>query len=337
MPANPPVGATGTATRAGVIHDLGYQRYDGPRYGRPQIIRALAWHSFRSAFGLGRGAKAKILPVIALLALCLPAVINAFAMSQGNPQLVGYDTYNPALRILVMIIFVAVQAPELVSKDLRSRVLPLYFSRPMETIDYPLAKFLAFTGALLVMMWVPLLVLYGGTIANVHGGAAVWGQTKELFPGLLIGLMWAVVLAAISLFLASTTGRRAFATGVVVISFLATYVLSEILLQAENNIAQGPARVIRGGGPGGPGGPGGGAVQVIQNAAPPPDLAEKISGLFSPFTLMDGTRYWLHSSEVADNVRNAGSFGAVYALVLVVLVGLCLYGLFARYRKARLS
>ena len=339
MPANPPGSATtgtGTATRTGVIHDLGYQRYDGPRYGRPQIIRALTWHSFRSAFGLGRGAKAKILPVIALLALCLPAIVNAFAMSEHNPQLVGYSTYNPTLRILVMIIFVAVQAPELVSKDLRSRVLPLYFSRPIETIDYPLAKFLAFTGACLVMMWVPLLVLYGGTIANVHGGAAVWAQTKELIPGLLIGLMWAIVLAAISLFLASVTSRRAFATGIVAIFFLLTYVLSEILLQVENNLPQGgPAQGIKGGPP--PGGPGGPPVSFHLLPAPPPDLAEKISGLFSPFSLMDGTRMWLHSSEMADNVRNAGSFGAVYALVLVVLVGLCLYGLVARYRKARLS
>ena len=56
-------------TRAGVIHDLGYQRYDGPRLGRAQIVRALAWHSFRGAFGFGRGAKAKIIPVIALVAL----------------------------------------------------------------------------------------------------------------------------------------------------------------------------------------------------------------------------------------------------------------------------
>jgi ABC-2 type transport system permease protein len=338
MPANPPAGpagtATGAATRAGVIHDLGYQRYDGPRFGRPQIVRALAAQSFRAAFGFGRGAKAKILPVIALLALCLPAIINAFAMSQGNLQLVGYSTYNPQLRVIVMIIFVAVQAPELVSKDLRSRVLPLYFSRPIETIDYPLAKFLAFTGACLVMMWVPLLVLYGGTIANVHGGAAVWAQTKELIPGLLIGLMWAVVLAAISLFLASVTGRRAFATGIVAISLLLTWVLSQILLQVESTqVVGGPPQAVRvKGGPGS-----GGVVHFIASAPPPPDLAEKVSGLFSPFTLMDGTRMWLHSSEVADQVRNAGSFGAVYALVLVVLVGLCLYGLVARYRKARLS
>ena len=67
------------AAAGGVIHDLGYQRYDGPRLGRSQIVTALAWHSFRAAFGFGRGAKAKIVPVIAFLALCLPAIVNAFA------------------------------------------------------------------------------------------------------------------------------------------------------------------------------------------------------------------------------------------------------------------
>ena len=79
----------------GVIHDLGYQRYDGPRLGRQRIVAALAWHSFRSAFGFGRGAKAKIVPVIVMIAICLPAIVNAFAMSRGNPRVVDYDTYAP--------------------------------------------------------------------------------------------------------------------------------------------------------------------------------------------------------------------------------------------------
>jgi ABC-2 type transport system permease protein len=309
MPAEP--------TAAGVIHDLGYRRYDGPRLGRRQITAALAWHSFRAAFGLGRGPKAKVVPVIALAALCLPAVVNAFGMSQGNPRLVGYDTYQPVLRNLVMIVFVAVQAPELVSRDLRSRVLPLYFSRPIRTIDYPLAKYVAFTAACLVMIEVPVLLLYAGTIVNVHGGAAVWAQTKALIPGLLVGLMWSVVLAAISLFLASLTGRRAFATGAVAIFFLLTYSLAEILLQVESSALAGPN-------PGKFAGP---------------SLAEKVSGLFSPFTLFDGVRMWLggRGAAEADNVPHVGAFGAVYALVLVVLLVLSLAGLAARYRKARLS
>jgi ABC-2 type transport system permease protein len=315
MPANT------TAGPASVIHDLGYRRYDGPRLGRAQIIRALAWHSFRAAFGFGRGPKAKIVPLVALAALCLPAIVNAFAMSKGNPRLVDYDIYQPTLRDLVMTIFVAVQAPELVSRDLRSRVLPLYFARPIKTIDYPLAKYLAFTGACLVMMWIPLLLLYGGSIANVHGGAAVWGETRALIPGLLVGLMWSVVLAAISLFLASLTGRRAFATGAVAIFFLLTFTLAEILLQVEGTNAPQTTR------------PG----QLGQLAVAPVGVAVKVSGLFSPYTLFDGVRMWLGGTNLADGVSNPGSFGVVYALVLVIITGLCLAGLAARYRKARLS
>lgn len=328
MPADTPAATTGPAA-AGVIHDLGYRRYDGPRLGRAQMVRALAWHSFRSAFGFGRGAKAKIIPVIAFVAMCLPAVANAISLAQGNGQLVFYDTYQPLLRDLVMTIFVAVQAPELVSRDLRSRVLPLYFARPIKTSDYPLAKYLAFTAACAVLIEVPLLLLYLGTIVNVHGGAVVWAQTREFIPGLLVGLMWAVVLAAISLFLASLTGRRAFATGAVAIFFLATYTIAEILLQVENHAVPQAAGTFQNGGPG-----------PVRVTAPPASMAEKVSGLFSPFTLFDGVRMWLsgHGTNQSDNVRYPGSFGAVYALVLVVLLAACLAGLFARYRKAaRLS
>ena len=324
-----PADTTTGASAAGVIHDLGYRGYDGPRLGRAQITRALVWHSFRSAFGFGRGAKAKIIPVITFVAMCLPAVANAIAMAQGNQQLVGYSAYQPVLRDLVMMIFVAVQAPELVSRDLRSRVLPLYFARPIKTGDYPLAKYLGFTAACAVMIEVPLLLLYGGSVVSVHGGAAVWDQTKALLPGLLAGLMWAVVLAAISLFLASLTGRRAFATGAVAIFFLGTYTLAEILLQVENHAGPGP----------GPGPQKPGPGQSAAFLAPPVPMAEKISGLFSPFTLFDGVRMWLGGprTTVAENVLYPGGFGAVYALVLIIALAACLAGLFARYRKARLS
>jgi ABC-2 type transport system permease protein len=310
-------GAGQPPAAGGVIHDLGYQRYDGPRLGRSGIVTALAWHSLRSAFGFGRGAKAKIVPVIALIAICLPAIINAFAMSKGSSRIVDYDTYTPVLRNLIMTVFVAVQAPELVSRDLRSRVLPLYFSRPIKPGDYPLAKYLGFTAACLVMLEVPLLLLYAGSVANVHGGSAVWAQTRALIPGLLLGVLWAVSLAAISLFLASLSGRRGLATGAVAIVLLLTYTLAEILLQVETQSAIA--------GPGNFGGP------------PAVTIGQKVAGLFSPFTLFDGVGRWLGGTDRGDNVPAVGGFGVVYALVLIAIVGLSLYGLAARYRKARLS
>jgi hypothetical protein len=168
------------------------------------------------------------------------------------------------------------------------------------------------------MLEVPLLLLYAGSVANVHGGAAVWAQTRALIPGLLLGVMWAVSLAAISLFLASLNARRGLATGVVAIAFLLTYVLAEILLQVETQAAINT-------GPSVPGGP------------PPVTIGQKVAGLFSPFTLFDGVRRWLGGTNFGDNVPKVGAFGAVYALVLIVLVALSLYGLAARYRRARLS
>jgi ABC-2 type transport system permease protein len=302
----------------GVIHDLGYQRYDGPRLARQRIVAALAWHSFRSAFGFGRGVKAKAVPVIVMIVICLPAVVNAFAMSRGNTRLVDYDTYAPVLRDLTMTVFLAVQAPELVSRDLRSRVLPLYFSRPVKPGDYPLAKYLGFTAACLVVLEAPLLLLYAGSVVNVHGGAAVLAQTRALIPGLLLGVMWAVSLAAVSLFLASLSARRGLATGAVAIAFLLTYTLAQILLQVETQAAANA----------GPRGPGG---------EPLVTLGQKVAGLFSPYTLFDGVRRWLGGTNAGDQVPAVGGFGAAYALVLVVIVALSLYGLAARYRRARLS
>jgi ABC-2 type transport system permease protein len=49
---------------AGVIHDIGYQRYTGARLGRGYATRSLYVHSLRSAFGLGRSGKAKVFPFI---------------------------------------------------------------------------------------------------------------------------------------------------------------------------------------------------------------------------------------------------------------------------------
>lgn len=305
-----------------VIHDLGYKSYDGPRVGRTGIIRALAWSSFRSAFGFGRSFKAKIVPFLILLVLCLPAIVNAASVSHGQPRILAYDIYNPSLRILGMLVFVAVQAPELVSRDLRSRVLPLYFSRPLRPVDYPLAKYVAFASALLVMMWVPLLALYLGTIVSLHGGSAIWHETQALFPGLLIGIMWAVVLAAVSLFLASLSGRRAFATGAVAIFLFLTLILANIIVNAETR--QVPMQCDSNGN----------CVPI--GPAPPIPIAAKVGGLFSPFTLMDGVRRWLGGLH-EDMVPKPGSFGVVYAVVLIALVAGCLYGLVARYRKAALQ
>ena len=66
-------GTAGPSSHQGVIHDLGYRHYDGPRLGRAHITRALFVDSARGAYGLGRPARNKITPMLLLGAICLPA------------------------------------------------------------------------------------------------------------------------------------------------------------------------------------------------------------------------------------------------------------------------
>lgn len=306
------------APGAGVIHDIGYQTYDGPRFGRGKIAIALCWHSFRSAFGFGRGAKAKIVPVLTFVIMCAPAVINAVIMALGrsHTRVIAYDTYAGTLRVLVLLVFIAAQAPELVSRDLRSRVLPLYFARPIRRPDYPAAKYAAFVLACLAMIDIPVLLLYVGTIMQSRGGAAIWAQTRAVIPGLLVGLMWAVVLAAVGLALASVSGRRAFSTGAVAIFLFMTWTLSTVLTKIS--AATGPP------------GPGSQGVVGAHAAATQVSTAAHLFGLISPFTVVDGVRQWLGGTSPGI-VADPGRYGWAYGGMLLVFLAVSLAALVRRY------
>jgi len=300
----------GAAGSSGVIHDIGYRSYDGLRLGRAQIVRALCWHSLRSAFGIGRGIKAKIVPLLTFVIMCLPAVVDVavIAISRSPTRQISYDTYVPQLRILVLLVFIAAQAPELVSRDLRSHCLPLYFARPIRRIDYPAAKLAAFFLACLAMIEIPLLLLYLGTITQVRGTSVIWRETRALIPGLLLGVAWALVLAGLGLLLASLSGRRAYATGAVAIFFFLTWTLATLLTQiGEHGIGPAP--------------PG----------AAPSALA-RLAGLISPFTDLDGLRMWL-GGTTPGQIPNPGHFGPLYGLMFLIFLVTGIGGLAVRYRR----
>ena len=108
-----------------------------------------------------------------------------------------YAQFADAMSWLV-IFFVAVVAPELVSRDLRSGVLPLYFSRPLPRVDYALAKLLALVTALWLLLGGPQLVMFlGGAFTTCDGLRGVWNELLDLLPGLLYAGLWAVVFASI--------------------------------------------------------------------------------------------------------------------------------------------
>jgi ABC-2 type transport system permease protein len=309
-------GQLAPAADAGVIHNIGYRRYDAARLGRAAIVRALIWHSFRAAFGIGRGAKAKIFPVLVFALLCLPAVVNAvvLATNPGSQPIVGYDSYVPSLRTVAVLIFVALQAPNLVSADLRSHTLPLYFARPIHRIDYPVAKVTAFVLACLALIEIPVILLYLGIVSQQHGPSQVWAQTRALGPGLLYGAAWAILLGSIALLLASTTGKRVFAicaTGIpLFFSWILASVLSHVGEQAYGPVAYGQ-----------------------------PSALASLAGLLSPFTLLGGVLRWFQGSQSSGpqihvfQQTTIGTYGAVYGLVFVLVTVWAIGGLILRYRK----
>lgn len=312
---------TDPARPSGVIHDIGYRNYEGERIGRAGIVRALYWHSFRSAWGLGRGPKAKIVPFLALIIMCLPAAVNAFAVSRTGTKIVQYDSYMYSWQ-LIFVLYLAAVAPELISRDIRNRTLPLYFSRPLRRVDYPIAKMAALFSAMLCLTAIPQLLLYIGTISSLHGGSQVWHETRAFVPGLELALLYSLVFSVAAALLSCFTGRRAFATGAVAIFFFGSWVVSSAMVHLTGYREHYHR------------GPDGTGVIVVPHTV---SLGSKISGLLNPANLLEGVKEWVVGRAPQDAaVPYPGSFGAVYLAVAIAFTALCAFLLIRRYQKASL-
>jgi ABC-2 type transport system permease protein len=282
-------------SESSVIHDIGYQRYDGPRLGRPAVFGAMYVQSLRAAFGFGRTAKGKIFPWAVAGITVLVAVIVAAVRSQAGIIVFTYVTFDDAMSFLI-IFFVAIVAPELVSRDLRAGVLPLYFSRPLRASDYVLAKVAALVTAVWLLLGVPQFIMFlGAAFTTKTGMRGVWHELGDLLPGWGYSLIWAVVFASIALLIASLTGKRAFAAGGIVALFLMS------------------APVV-------------GVLSIL-----PSRTAQQLAGLASPNSLVGGVGTWL--VRTTNPGIDIGRFGPVYAIEAATLIAACLLLLLARYRK----
>lgn len=321
------------AAGTSVIHDIGYKPYTGPRLGHRSIVRALYVHSLRSVFGLGRGTWAKVVPVGVLAIMLLPAALNVYASSVGHVLVLTY-THMAHSTSLFAVVFVAVAAPELVSRDLRHHTLPLYFSRPLRRADYPIAKLLALATGVLVIEVLPLLITYLGQVASSNSGSAVWSATKAVTPALLVAVMYAAAFSSFSLLIASTTGRRVIATGVIAILFIATSAISAVLESAGTTYGTSAVICEQTGEPLDVGPCPGRIIKV--EADPSYSTLARGGGLVDPIRLIEGTRIWaLDATDGA--IPDPNPLGPVYAAELAVLVAAVCGGLLLRYRRVSVS
>lgn len=277
----------------GVIHDIGYQRYAGVRLGRGYAMRALYVHGLRTVFGLGRSAKAKIFPWLVVGIVGIVAVVVTAVRAQFGEPVVSYTEFPERLTFLI-ILFCAVAAPELVSRDLRSGVLPLYFSRPLDRSDYALAKLAALATAVWLMLAGPQLLMFVGGAFSVDGMRAVWDEFGDFLPGVAYSALHAVVFSAVALLVASLASRRAVAAAVIVAVFLVTTPVVGVLYAVGG------------------------------------ETVRQLASLASPMTLVGGVGDWLFEPEGMNGV---GDFGPLYGASAVALVIVCVTLLLARYRK----
>ncbi|MGV9280519.1 ABC transporter permease [Streptomyces sp. NPDC003730] len=286
------------------IHNIGYRDYDGPRLGRAYARRSLYSQSLRGAYGLGRSAKSKVLPMLLFVVMCLPAAIMvAVAVATKADELpVEYTRYAIVLQAVISL-YVAAQAPQSVSRDLRFKTVPLYFSRPIETSDYVRAKYASLASALFILTAAPLLVLYVGALLAKLDFA---DQTKGFAQGLVSVALLSLLFAGLGLVVASVTPRRGFGIAAVIAVLTITY----------------------------------GAVSTLQAIADVQGSSGAVAwiGLFSPITLIDGVQsaFLGATSASPGGIGPSNGEGAVYVLVTLGLIAGAYGLLMRRYKKVGL-
>jgi ABC-2 type transport system permease protein len=284
----------------GAIYDLGYRGYDGPRLGRRAAFATLFWASLRAAFGLGRSGRSKLVPWGLSAIMIVPAAVAGAiqAIAPGGLSPFNYDNYLWDLSP-ILALFVAAQAPELVSSDQRNHVLSLYFSHALARSDYALAKLGALAAALFILALAPLLVILFASIFAASDVVAAFGDQLENLPQIIGSpLIHAIPLAALGMAIASFTPRRAYATGAIIAVYLVTGAVGGILSEA------GRGRL------------------------------SQVAPLLNPWVLLDGTRDWLVGNTIPDSPVPGADldlwvFGVLTAAFTLIAIAAVLW----RYRR----
>ncbi len=286
----------------GSVYDLGYRRYEGVRLGRRHAVTALYVQGLRSAFGLGRRTAAKIAPGILIAIALFPAMIQLAiaALISDQIEIIRHDEYYTMVAFVIAL-YCAVVAPDILGRDQRDNVLPLYFSRPLSRSDYALGKFAALATAMLAITLLPQAVLF---IGNGLAGNDLAGYARESWtdvgPIVASAILGSALIGAVGAVIAAQTPRRAYATVGIIVAFVLTIAVAAAITALD---ATGTRWVA----------------------------------LLTPFTLIEGVTAWLFGVELHPNtIAAAAAFtGPEYAMAMLVAIALGLALLILRYRRIR--
>jgi ABC-2 type transport system permease protein len=301
--SSPSEGFPATAPGA-VIHDIGYRPYTGPRLGERAVARALFVTGLRNSYGLGRSGRSKILPMGMLGLMLLPALILVGILVQArnilglDEHIVAYSTYPITTQLLISV-FVAAQAPALISRDLRFRTITLYLARPARRTTYVLVRLASLTSATIVLIVAPLLVLYvGGVLADLPIGR----ETERFLAAVVGAVLLGACLACLAALVSALTIRRGLAVAAVIVVLLVSYTVVS-------------------------------TIQAISFETGHETVGE-VAGLFAPYTLVNGVQVFLFGSpEATPTPPSSDAMGVLYLAVTGLTVLGSVAAMLARYRK----
>jgi ABC-2 type transport system permease protein len=232
--------------QTGAVFDLGYKPYEGTRLGRSGAIRAIIKDGMRRVMGLRRKARKKVYPWTLVVLLALPAIVFvglAFFLSTFSPEadspFGGHSEYLGLSGAIVML-FVALAAPELLISDREQGVLSVYSSRPITAWDYIAARAGALFAVVATFVLAPNILMYFGFAALDSEGmaSALVGNLDDLGKVLLTTIAYIVGYGAPALLIATYAKRTGPAAGI----YLAIMFGSAGFAEAFQNVSFAGAR-----------------------------------------------------------------------------------------------
>ena len=229
--------------KSGVVFDLGYQPYDGERFGRKGATRAVYRDGLRRVVGLRRKARRKILPVLlAVVALAPAAFFVAFGFLTGDlieddENFFGAAEYF-SFNATVTLLFVALAASELLLPDRTSGTLAVYASRPLRVVDYLGARAASLATVVFGFLIIPQLLLIIGNAAVSSDGFldSIIDDLDLMWQVALVSVVYLVAFAPLAFLISSFAAKQSFAAGI----FLAImFIISGVtrgLVEAEFDV-----------------------------------------------------------------------------------------------------
>lgn len=284
----------------GEIFDRGYQHYTGERNGRGHAIRRLIIYSIKRGLGIKKKWTAKILPVILYALAYIPAVVIValLAFLPADEIDIGYASLYGTLELIILI-WAAALAPEMLCDDRRENVLPLYFSRPLTRLDYLGAKAVAL-GVLMgtIIFGPPLLLFLGLVLVDNNPLGYLGDHVQDLLRIVVYGVLISAFYAALGLIISNFTTRKGIAAAILIIG--------AIMLTGIAN----------------------GFWEALEDQSWRSYLV-----LFSPFDLQTALRQWIFGEEVTS-LQSFGDDevpGILYPLTVLAVVAAALAVLWRRY------